>query len=312
MAPKYRRKKFRYVRYRLNKFIKFVGRIWEVWLFVAMFLWLILSAFISEKVYTTITVILMLGIICCCDYSFIYDYIHRKILERSSKFKKFRKTEERGDYKQQVYKTVTYFFLLLYWAVPQMEIFALTGCLVLPIISIIQYITHQDEIRFGNLNEWDTTPTSMMLLITGGLLALNTVEEIAQYPIHFFVLWILCSLGIIVPFLIWGREHKNKKNEALSFIVCVVLFIFGMLGNINTVFDFSEGHKYQVEIIDKDMDSGRGINPSVYVSPWNAEQEETRIFVSDSEYRDAEIGETAYIYEKEGFLKMEWYYIEIK
>lgn len=49
-----------------------------------------------------------------------------------------------------------------------------------------------------------------------------------------------------------------------------------------------------------------------YVMPWDDGQEETKVLVSFSQYQNAEVGEDAYIYQKQGFLRMEWYHIEIR
>ena len=242
--------------------------------FAGMFLFIFLSYKMPGNSFGWVLVVLAFAYICYCDNSFIRKYMLKKLPKQSSLRKKIMKRRV-GDYRSQVYKTLSFFCVWMnFWFVP-MRFLTVIGCIILSVLSTVRYLKHQDTVKYGTLEDKNLSPT-------------------------------------MLPFLAKGTEYKSKKSIIFTFLLSVLVFTFGVICAVNTDFDFSEPQEYRVKILDKWSSSGRSRSYYVDVTPWGGRGEEETIEISYPEYRDAEIGETAYIYEKEGFLKMEWYYIEIK
>lgn len=280
--------------------------------FAGAFLFLLLSYKMPGNSFYWVLVALIFGYICYCDNSFIRKYLLKRLSKKSSLRKKIMKRKV-GDFRSQVYKTLSFFCLWLnMWCVPIRSL-TLIGILILSVLSTVRYLKNQDTIKYGTFDDKELSPTMLTMLVPGTGLLLFGLQSNMVFPPIFWILWGGCVLAYMVPFMVKGKEYKRKKSIIFVYLLSALLFTFGTLCAVNTDFDFSEPQEYRVKILDKwTSGTSRSRSYNVKVTPWGGRGEAETFDVSFPEYRDAEIGETAYIYEKEGFLKMEWYYIEIK
>lgn len=246
-------------------------------------------------------------IILYSDNSCITRKMRKMIPKRSMLYKKERKNLDKII---EYYKTMTYFCLLIRFVTPFAGWLTMGLGILFPILAIVRYFRHSDRIKFSSGDKNHLSTIATILLMPGLILLLWGIDS-HKYPIHFWMIWFVISLIIIIPFFVYTKEYKKNYEVALGFCACVFLYVFGSICVINFQYDYSGPKEYKGIISDKYETSGKSRSYYLVVEHEENDLEDT-FSVSVYEYREAEIGEDAIIVKRNGFLGFEWYYLQLK
>jgi len=265
---------------------------------------------LPENLFKMIIFLILFIVLICCDHSGLTKSIKSKFsgnsIFYSSKSKKYRVQDMQTEY----YKTATFFFLLVRFLTPRFGWLTMGLGILFPIMSIIRYIKYSTKISFSSADKDKMSPTATTILLSGAILLIWGIEN-HEYNILFWIWWIVVAVIFVIPFFVYSKEYKKKKTVALGFCLCILLFSFGAVCNINSQYDFSEPEEYRVMIIDKYETTGRSTTYYVTIGQWDGKINED-VSVSMYDYQRAEIGEHATIVQHQGLLGIEWYYLEIE
>ena len=276
-------------------------------IFVGLFVFLFAMFRLPENMAKIVICFFGIIAILFCDNSCITRKIREKI-PRSSIL--YRKKRRNLDEMTERYKTAAYLCLLIRFMTSFMGWLTMGLGIVFPVLAVIRYFNNCERIKFSSEDKNYLSTTASILLLPGAILLLWGIDN-HKYPIHFWILWIVISLIFIIPFFIYTKEYKKKYTVALGFCASIFLFVFGTVCTINMQYDFSEPMEYRAIVSDKYETSGKSTSYYIVVEHGENALEDT-FSVSVHEYREAEIGEHATVVKKDGFLKFEWYYLEIE
>lgn len=246
-------------------------------------------------------------VILFCDNSCVTRGIREKI-PRSSIL--YRKKRRNLDEKTELYKTAAYFCLFVRFVTSFMGWLTMGLGIVFPILAVVRYLGNSDRIKFSSGDKNHLSTTATILLLPGAILLLWGIDN-HKYPVHFWILWIVISSIFIIPFWVYTKEYKKNYAVALGFCTCIFLFVFGVISTVNLQYDYSEPTEYRAIVSDKYETSGKSTSYYIVVEHGENTLEDT-FSVSMHEYRAAEIGERATVVKRDGFLRFEWYYLEVK
>lgn len=262
---------------------------------------------LPENVAKMVISVFALMAILYSDNSCITRKIRRKISKKSILYRGKRKNT---DEITECYKTASYFALLVRFVTPLAGWLTLGLGILFPVLAVVRYLRHSDKIRFSSGDKKHLSTTATILLLPGMLFLLWGIDN-HKYPIHFWILWIVLSLLILIPFFVHTTEYKKNDKVALGFCACILLYVFGAICTINFQYDYSEPTEYRAIVSDKYETSGKSTTYYVVVEHGDPTLENT-FSVSMHEYLDTEIGERVTVRKKEGFLKFEWYSLDVQ
>jgi hypothetical protein len=208
------------------------------------------------------------------------------------------------DQRSELYKTLSYFCLLLTWLVPRIDIISLGLLVLIPLLSVIRSFQYPSLAPFNSHNKKELTPTAEALLFPGAFMCVWTINN-QQYN---NLVWLYSGLFALlwsVLFLVFNKEYKI--TVLLGFMACIAIFSFGSVCNINRVYDFHPAKQYLETVTDKRISSGKSRICYVTVTPWPGEQGDSEIQVDQETYKDTEIGRKVYIVTYPGALGIGWY-----
>lgn len=287
------------------------GWLWfgiEMLLIIGGFIALIFTIIRLPENLAKIVICLFLAIVILfCDNSCITRKIREKIPRSSILYRKKRRDL---DELMECYKTAAYFCLLVRFVTPFMGWLTMGLAIVFPILAVVRYLSNSDRIKFSSGDKNSLSTTATILLLPGVILLLWGIDN-HKYPMHFWILWIVISLIFIIPFLVYTKEYKKNYAVALGFCACIFLYVFGAVCMVNLQYDYSEPIEYRAIVADKYETSGRSTSYYIVVEHGENMLEDT-FSVSVHEYRAAEIGERATVVKRDGFLRFEWYYLEVE
>lgn len=254
-----------------------------------------------EYFFTLLVYLFFFFAILCGDES----CIKRRLLKLFNKNKIEQRKKVNKDEKLELYKTLTELFFLVWWIIPYGRFITMGIAIILPILGIVRYFCHPDKIKFSPNKKEESNALSEMIFLSGGLMTLRGMED-HLYPIHFWILWIIVSLILIIPFFVYVNEYKNNIVTALKYCGCIILFSFGLICTVNYQYDFSKPIEYHTKVIDKYIESGRHGRRSLVIAQEDSFSQ-TDFKVGWKEYREVEIGEYVIVQKRDGLLKFEWY-----
>lgn len=245
------------------------------------------------------------------DNSGIRKKLVKKLPKKFPWYKSWARPEKFEDHRIEVYKTCTFFCLLLSWGVPYIGFLFTAGAVVFPVLTIVRYIRNSDRISFSEDKQGGFTSVVITVLVSGFLFFIWGADN-HRYNQLFWVMWGAISLTFIIPFFLFSKEYKRKILVAAGYIFCVSFFWFGALCVINIDFDFSAAEEYRVRVVDKHSSSGKAEMYYVTVKPWDGKYGDEDIEVSIDEYKQAEEGDIVTVVQRNGLLRMKWYYLEFR
>lgn len=280
----------------------------SIWSFVFGFMLIgIIAAFafsiwyIQSAILNIIFLILGFTIIICMDDSGIRNWLFDSLRF----YRRYRPAVSKYDQQSELYKTLTYVGLLLTWLFPRIRIVTLVFIILFPLLGVIRSFRYPERVCFGSKDRNELTPTAWALLIAGLFMSIWIMSN-QQYN---YLVWLksgVLALFWIVLFLIFNKEYKYKFTVALGFIVCIAIFSFGTICNINRVYDLQPIQQYEETVIDKDMTGGKSRTFYIYVTPWSGGNESQEIEVDFRTYKDVTVGQTVTIEIYKGFLGFSW------
>jgi len=293
----------RRMKYRSNRSLSF-----SIWSFIfGLMLVVIFAAFtisvwyIQSETLSIIFLILGLIIIILTDDSGIRDWLFD--LLRFSR--RYSWSTSKYDQLSELYKTLSYIGLLLTWLFPRIRVITLVIVILFPLFSVIRSFRYRGRACFGAEDRKELSPTAWTLLMTGLIMTVWTMSN-QQYN---YLIWLesgAFALIWIILFFIFNKEYKDRFTVALGFIVCIAIFSFGAIGNINRVYDFHPIQQYNETVINKNMTGGKSRTFYIYVTPWSGGNESQEIEVDFSTYKDVQVGQTVTIEIYKGALGFSW------
>lgn len=233
----------------------------------------------------------------------------REIVFKNIKFDRLIRFNNKYDQRLELYKTLSWFFTLIYWAIPAIHIISAGLLLLFPILAIFRYLINSKKISYCS-GDFEDFSTMFSLLFFPSIFMLIWYSD---NQTNTKLIWIesgaLASIWIIL-FLIFTREYLKKWTIALSFIFSILLFSFGSVCHINRNYDFYNPVEYKVSIVYKDFN---GRPPSFYLYTSFSENNKTsmQIEVDWDIYDHAKIGNNAYVFKHHGALGIEWFSLKL-
>ena len=114
------------------------------------------------------------------DNSGIRKKLVKKLPKKFPWYKSWARPEKFEDHRIEVYKTCTFFCLLLSWGVPYIGFLFTTGAVVFPVLTIVRYIRNSDRISFSEDKQGGFTSVVITVLVSG-------------FP---FFIWVQIIIGI--------------------------------------------------------------------------------------------------------------------
>lgn len=238
----------------------------------------------------------------CSDKSGLRDWL----LPHFSSHKRYKQNQLEYDRRSALYKTLSYFCLLLTWLVPHVGIITLGLLILFPLLAVIRSFRYQGSVLFGSHNKGDLSPTANALLMSGLFMCIWTIYN-QQYSRSVWLYSGIFASFWIILFLIFNQEYKEKFTVALGFIVCIAIFSFGAVCNVNREYDFHIPKQYIETVTDKNVSSGKFKTCYATVAPWPGKQENTEIQIDRETYKKIEVGKKVYIIVFNGALGIGWY-----
>lgn len=124
------------------------------------------------------------------------------------------------------------------------------------------------------------------------------------------VFWIylgIFSLLLYIFILIVTREYKRNKVIVALLIIFTTFYCYGVIINVNCIFDYSTPAQYNARIIDKSIEEGKSKSYYITVAQWGSFGE-SDIIVSKDYYENVNKDEIVPIYLKSGLLGIGWFY----
>ncbi len=238
----------------------------------------------------------------CSDKSGLRDWL----LPHFSSHRRYKQNRAEYDRQSELYKTLSYFSLLLTWLVPHVGIVSLGLLILIPLLAIIRCFLYSGSTFFGAHNKGELSPTADALLMSGLFMCIWTINNQQYSRLVWLYSGIFASIWIIL-FLVFNQEYKEKITVVLGFIVCIAIFSFGAVCNVNREYDFHTPKQYIETVTDKNVSGGKSQTCYATVTPWPGKQENTEIQIDRDTYKKIEVGEKVYIIVYEGALGIGWY-----
>jgi hypothetical protein len=210
------------------------------------------------------------------------------------------------DQRSELYKTLSFIFLLTTWLVPYIGVVTLGLSILIPLLTVIRSFRYPRIIPFGSQNKRSLTPIASALLIPGLFMCLCIINS-QEYT---YTVWLYSGIFAsfwIILFLVFNQEYKEKITVALGFIVCIAIFSFGAVCNVNREYDFHTPNQYIETVTDKHISSGKSQLSYVTVTPWPDKQDNTEIQIDRQTFEKIGIGQKVYIVTYPGALGIGWY-----
>lgn len=236
------------------------------------------------------------------DKSGIRDWLLKYFPSRHKRRSKKRIYDQRSE----LYKTLSYFCLLLTWLVPRIDIISLGLLVLIPLLSVIRSFWYPSLAPFNSHNKRELTPTADALLMTGLFMCIWTINNQQYSRLVWLYSGIFASIWIVL-FLIFNQEYKEKITIALGFIVCIAIFSFGAVCNVNREYDFHTPKQYIETVADKNISGGKSQTCYATVTPWSGKQENTEIQIDRETFKKLKVGDKVHIIVFEGALGIGWY-----
>jgi hypothetical protein len=233
------------------------------------------------------------------------------LLKYFSSHHKRKSDKSKYDKRSELYKTLSYFCLLLTWLVPHVGIVTLGLLILFPLLAVIRSFRCPERVHFDSHNKRNLTPTAEALLIPGTFMLIWIINNQQYSRTVWLYSGIFASIWIIL-FFIFNQEYKEKITVALGFIVCIVIFSFGAICNVNREYDFHPAKQYIETVTDKHISSGKSQICYATVTPWSGEHDDIEIQVDRDTYKKLEIGERVYIVTFQGALGIGWYDLSLQ
>lgn len=211
------------------------------------------------------------------------------------------------DSRSELYKTLSYFCLLLTWLVPRVRIVTLGLLISIPLLAVIRSFRFPRNAPFGSYDKGELSPTADALLISGLFMCIWVITNQQYNRSVWLYSGIFASVWILL-FLIFNHEYKEKITVALGFIVCIAIFSFGIICNVNREYDFHPPKQYIETVTDEHVSStGKSQTCYVTVTPWAGQQGNSDIQVNRETYQKVGIGKKVYVLNFQGALGIGWY-----
>lgn len=266
---------------------------------------IIVFIIVSEK---AILAIMAIFVIYFDDYSCIKRQI-QMIFKKKPTTKKKDKLIKR-DETLELYKTMSFLFLVIRFITPFAGWFTMGVAILLPVLSILHYYRYSNKILFSS-GEKGQLSTMAKIIVIPGMIMFFIKTGNQTYPIHFWLLWGVVFLTFVIPFFLFTKEYKNNGIVALAFCAGLLLFSFSAICTINQEYDFSVPVKYSVRVIDQHASNGK-VHSYYLVVKGSLNGDEDTFRVSSSKYEEIKIGDIVTIVKKEGLLKFEWCYLDLE
>ena len=166
-----------------------------------------------------------------------------------------------------------------------------------------------------NLWAYPSLTTTMLMPLLGTM-----VRHFDDYNIFSYTYaWIASSILIIPALMVYVITNRKEIQKSWAKVLGVIflggLYFIGVMTQVsmlNCLFDRSDPHIFQVEVLDKEIDdSGDYTDYELYIQPWtDSPDEEVTVKVSKSMYQKIQIGDFVNIHEKEGLLNIPWFYVK--
>ncbi|MES2062694.1 MAG: hypothetical protein V4456_12285 [Bacteroidota bacterium] len=173
----------------------------------------------------------------------------------------------------------------------------------------------------GDLIKFITNPKRSVYpgIIIGFIIPIIILLVVAlkAYEILFFadVLKGAAVIGLTL-FLLLFFLGKNENTEAVKgqvFLMGGLAVIYGLGVTIlaNCLFDNSKPVKFQTQVVDEYISSGKGAHYHLKLKPWLPGQNIREVDVSEKSYYKTLVGSTVFIYQKKGLLNIPWFDFEL-
>ncbi|QKJ31264.1 PH domain-containing protein [Mucilaginibacter mali] len=143
------------------------------------------------------------------------------------------------------------------------------------------------------------------------------IRSLINYEILGYDKLLLPSFGIalamFIPLYYWGinREAESPKGQAIMMLVVSLIFGFGLTRTLNCQYDDSAPRNFNTTVLSKYISSGKGAHYHITLNPWHNTQSSREIDVSQSEYDRIQIADPVTIHEKQGYLHVPWFYVDL-
>jgi hypothetical protein len=130
----------------------------------------------------------------------------------------------------------------------------------------------------------------------------NALPVAAVIAIALFIL--LYSVGI-------NKTKASVKGQSVFMVIISLFYGFGNTVVANCLFDKSKPAKFQTQVVDEYISSGKGAHYHLKLNPWLPGQNIREVDVSEKSYYKTPVGSTVFIYEKKGLLNIPWFDFEL-
>lgn len=210
------------------------------------------------------------------------------------------------DQLSELFKTLSYIGLLLTWLFPYIRVVTLVIVILFPLLGEIRDFGYCGRGCFGLDNNY-LSPSAQALLMNGLFMSVWTISN-QQYN---YLIWLetgLFAVIWIILFFIFNKEYKHNFIVAFSFIVCITVFSFGAIGNVNRVYDFNPIQQYNDIVLNKNIKSSvKSCTFYITVTPSSEENESQKIEVAFRTYKDVKVGQKVTIKIYKGALGFNWF-----
>jgi len=186
-------------------------------------------------------------------------------------------------------------------------LYPLLGLIILKLSrGLVKFITNPQRSIYSNISIGFLTPIIILLVVA-----------IKAYQILSFAAALKAGLIVgLTLFVLLYLVGKNKDRESVKgqiFLMVLLSVLYGMSVTIvaNCLFDTSVSAKYQTQVVDEYISSGKGAHYHLKLKPWLPGQDIKEVDVSEESYYKTPVGSAVIIYEKKGLLNIPWFDFEL-
>lgn len=108
-----------------------------------------------------------------------------------------------------------------------------------------------------------------------------------------------------------NREAEQVKGQVFIMLLLSALFGFGLSRAVNCLCDAAAPQNFTTTVAGKYITHSKGAHYHITLNPWQNGQASKEIDVSQNEYDRIQIADPVTIHQKQGYLHVPWFYVDL-